>query len=62
MTSKNSACVSREFERVNSKASFWVEEVDLKIPSVILQYHRAIETCLQDKFPEYEIHVDDCDL
>lgn len=39
--------------------SFWVEEVDLKIPSVILQYHRAIETCLQDKFPEYEIHVDD---
>lgn len=39
--------------------SFWVEEVDLKVPSVILQYHKAIESCLQDKFPEYEINVDD---
>lgn len=34
--------------------SFWVEEVDLKVPSVILQYHTAIENCLQSKFPKYE--------
>lgn len=34
--------------------SFWVEEVDLKIPSVILQYHKAIENCLQSKFPSFE--------
>ncbi|AQZ18225.1 (ZYRO0D08316g) [Zygosaccharomyces parabailii] len=34
--------------------SFWVEEVDLKVPSVILQYHTAIENCLQTKFPKYE--------
>ncbi|SCU92910.1 LAFA_0F13630g1_1 [Lachancea sp. 'fantastica'] len=39
--------------------SFWVEEVDLRIPSVILQYHKSLESCLRDKFPEYEIHVDD---
>ncbi|CEP61119.1 Zn(II)2Cys6 transcription factor domain-containing protein LALA0_S02e07140g [Lachancea lanzarotensis] len=39
--------------------SFWVEEVDLRIPSVILQYHKSIEACLRDKFPEYEIQVDD---
>ncbi|SCU77921.1 LANO_0A01618g1_1 [Lachancea nothofagi CBS 11611] len=39
--------------------SFWVEEVDLRVPSVILQYHKAIEACLQEKFPEYEIHVDE---
>ncbi|QLG70797.1 hypothetical protein HG535_0A07390 [Zygotorulaspora mrakii] len=31
--------------------SFWVEEVDLKIPSVILQYHKAIESYMQEKFP-----------
>lgn len=42
--------------------SFWVEEVDLKIPSVILQYHKSIEGCLQEKFPEYEITVDENDL
>ncbi|GAV48944.1 hypothetical protein ZYGR_0N03490 [Zygosaccharomyces rouxii] len=34
--------------------SFWVEEVDLKIPSVILQYHKAIENCLHSKFPNFE--------
>ncbi|SCV04030.1 LAME_0H15192g1_1 [Lachancea meyersii CBS 8951] len=39
--------------------SFWVEEVDLKIPSVILQYHKSIEACLQDSFPEYQIQVSD---
>ncbi|SCU92104.1 LADA_0F14356g1_1 [Lachancea dasiensis] len=39
--------------------SFWVEEVDLRIPSIILQYHKAIEASLQDNFSEYEIQVDD---
>lgn len=34
--------------------SFWVEEVDLKIPSVILQYHKAVENCLHSKFPNFE--------
>lgn len=39
--------------------SFWVEEVDLKIPSVILQYHKAIESYLQEKFPAFEFNPDE---
>ena len=38
--------------------SFWVEEVDLRIPSVILQYHKAIEEYLNDKFGSFQLQVD----
>ncbi|CDO93111.1 unnamed protein product [Kluyveromyces dobzhanskii CBS 2104] len=38
--------------------SFWVEEVDLRIPSVILQYHKAIEGYLLGKFSAYDIQID----
>ncbi|KAL2710277.1 GAL4 superfamily protein [Kluyveromyces marxianus] len=38
--------------------SFWVEEVDLRIPSVILQYHKAIEGYLLDKFSAFDIQID----
>ncbi|SCV01470.1 LAMI_0G11716g1_1 [Lachancea mirantina] len=33
--------------------SFWVEEVDLKVPSVVLQYHNAILQCFSSHFPEH---------
>ncbi|CAH01437.1 uncharacterized protein KLLA0_C08657g [Kluyveromyces lactis] len=38
--------------------SFWVEEVDLRIPSVILQYHKALEAYLIGKFSAYDIQID----
>lgn len=43
--------------RESELKSFWVEEVDLKVPSVILQYHKAIESCLYSKFPNFESPV-----
>ncbi|SSD60892.1 uncharacterized protein SCODWIG_02653 [Saccharomycodes ludwigii] len=33
--------------------SFWVEEIDLRIPSVVLQYHSAIESYLKESFPNH---------
>lgn len=38
--------------RESELKSFWVEEVDLRVPSVILQYHSALESYLKETFPE----------
>ncbi|KAL6942589.1 hypothetical protein ACO0QE_003772 [Hanseniaspora vineae] len=38
--------------RESELKSFWVEEVDLRVPSVILQYHSSLESYLKETFPE----------
>lgn len=54
--------VNQRFQKIREGElkSFWVEEVDLRIPSVILQYHKAIEGYLQEKFGDLDIQIDPC--